>query len=158
MDVEIIIGTAEQALEVEAQIPEFETTRSIEDYEAELSDRKHVILVALANGKPIAFKVAYEQAPGTLFIWTGGVVPEFRSHGVAKEILNYQENWAKENGYNRIDVYTYNAFPSMLKLLITFGYKIVGFYEHINANCSRVDLSKCLVETEEEEQKYWFPI
>jgi len=97
-----------------------------EDLFKRVSQRKHLALVAMAQGKPVGFKLGYEVRPDTFYSWIGGVLPDYRNRGIAQLLLDYQEDWAGTHGYKRIDVKSMNKFPHMLHFLIKNRYQVYG--------------------------------
>lgn len=119
-------ATIAEALAVEAAIPEFHGAYSEQRYEARLAGRPNLLLAADVGGRVVGYKVGYEERPRIFYSWLGGVVPEFRSSGVASALREHQEAWARANGYDVLRVKSKNQFPHMLRLLIGAGYSIVG--------------------------------
>jgi len=119
-------GTIAEALRVEALIPEFHGASPHERYEKRLAGRQGLVLVAAVDGRLVGYKVGYEEEQHVFYSWLGGVVPGFRSTGVASALRERQEHWARAHGYTRLRVKSRNRFPQMLRLLIAAGYSIVG--------------------------------
>lgn len=119
-------GTIAEALRVEALIQEFHGASPRERYEERLAGRPALILVAEVDGRLVGYKVGYEVGERVFYSWLGGVVPGFRSAGVASALRERQEHWARGRGYTRLRVKSRNRFPQMLRLLIAAGYSIVG--------------------------------
>lgn len=119
------LGTIDEALAVEARIPEFATITPRERYEQRLSGTPHLILVAESNEGLIGFKVGYELEPDVFYSWLGGVVPASRRGGVATQLRATQETWARDHGYTQLEVKSMNRYPAMLIMLISAGYEIV---------------------------------
>ena len=53
-----------------------------------------------------------------------GVKSQYRRKGLLTELTKYQEQWAKEKGYNRIKTRTRNDRREMLIYLIKTGFNI----------------------------------
>ena len=84
------------------------------------------MLIAEREGQPVGFKVGYDRyGDGSFYSWLGAVVPAERGAGVARLLLEAQEQYAIESGYDRIYVKTRNRYVAMLKLLLSGGYGIV---------------------------------
>lgn len=118
-------GTIQDALTVEAALPEFGVARSEIDYRRRLGDAPHLILVAEVDGVLAGYKVGYAQSDTLFYSWLGGVLPAHRRLGLAQRLLEYQEQWVAQQGYGAIEVRSKNKFPGMLMLLIKNSYKIV---------------------------------
>ncbi|ADB38858.1 GNAT family N-acetyltransferase [Spirosoma linguale] len=84
------------------------------------------IILALADGQVIGCKLGYERKPGQYYSWLGGVHPDFRSHGIASELMRRQHDWCRQEGYQTIRTQTYNQWRSMLILNLRHGFDITG--------------------------------
>ena len=115
-----------EAIAVQSEIPELGSRSSRERYEARLEGRRHLVLVAETDGRPVGYKVGYEHTPEVFYSWLGGVVPASRGRGVATALRRRQEAWARSCGYERLRVKSMNRFPSMLRLLVGAGYSIIS--------------------------------
>lgn len=126
----IEIGTLDDVLQVDARIPEFDgrTTRAL--LEERLAGKPMLILIARAEGRPVAYKLGYAISDREFYSWLGGVLPEYRRKGIASELRQVQEAWAREQGYHCVRVKSMNRYPAMLQLLIASGYHIVGYEEN----------------------------
>ncbi|MCG9965514.1 MAG: GNAT family N-acetyltransferase [Shewanella sp.] len=113
-----------QLLELSKQIPELDRPLSSDSLTARLSGKTCLILLAYVEGELAGFKLGYEQEKGVFYSWLGGVASDFRRLGLAQSLLEYQEKWASNQGYNHIQVKTMNRFPAMLNLLIRNQYLI----------------------------------
>jgi len=126
---EIIIkeNCLDDAIVVSQQIPKFEDAYPKSEYKKRLKAVKHLILTAYMNNKPIGFKIGYETPTRQNFYsWMGGVLPKYRKMGVAKKLIEYQEQWAIKAGYQRISVKTRNKYTAMIKLLEKYGFIQIG--------------------------------
>jgi predicted GNAT superfamily acetyltransferase len=125
---EIIIkeGTIEKCLEITSKIPELANGQySFEEYKKRLSDVKSLILVAQIDDKLVGFKVGYERDnDNSFYSWMGGVLPEYRKLKIAQQLADYQENWAKKQGYQSITFKTRNYLKPMLIFSLKNGFHI----------------------------------
>jgi GNAT superfamily N-acetyltransferase len=116
--INILDGNLNDAINIAQQIPEFDKLYSKEKYGNRLKDSRYLIIIASYKDKPIGFKIGYETPSKKLFYsWMGGVLPKFRKLGVAQMLMDYQEQWAKNNNYERILVKTRKKYLAMVKLL-----------------------------------------
>ncbi|MCS6153111.1 GNAT family N-acetyltransferase [Shewanella baltica] len=130
---------ATQLIELSKQIPELDRPLTSEVLNQRLQGKKCLILVAYVGGELAGFKLGYEQEEAIFYSWLGGVASDFRRLGLAQSLLEYQETWARRQGYNHIQVKTMNRFPAMLNLLISNQYLIT----ELNADPrSLVDLNR----------------
>ena len=108
----------EDAILVSRQIPEFEFVYPESEYNSRLKDVNHLILTAYINNEPVGLKIGYETSSKQHFYsWIGGVLPKYRQLGIAERLMEYQEHWAMNTGYQRILVKTRNKHTAMIKLL-----------------------------------------
>ncbi|WP_028766754.1 GNAT family N-acetyltransferase [Shewanella fidelis] len=119
-------ATLAQVESVYRIIPEFESGYSREEISKRLLAGPALLLIAKVEGEVAGFKLGYQTEEQVFYSWLGGVAPDFRGLGLAKSLLEYQEKWAKEQGYQRIDVKTRNCFPAMLNMLISSQYQITA--------------------------------
>jgi GNAT superfamily N-acetyltransferase len=82
--------------------------------------------LALVDGNVVGCKIGYERKPGHYYSWLGGVNAEFRSRGIAQDLMREQHLWCQQQGYQRIRTQTYNRWRAMLLLNLKEGFDIVG--------------------------------
>ncbi|NMH66685.1 GNAT family N-acetyltransferase [Shewanella salipaludis] len=109
-----------------AQIPEFDSPRSHEEYSERLPPRRSLLLLAKIQGEPAGFKLGYALDDNTFYSWLGGVLPDFRQLGLGKALLTCQEDWARTRGYRNIQVKSRNRFPAMLCMLLSQQYRVTS--------------------------------
>ncbi|MCL1049839.1 GNAT family N-acetyltransferase [Shewanella abyssi] len=118
-------------------IPEFDQPYSSQEISNRLLATPSLLLIAKIEGEVAGFKLGYQTAENVFYSWLGGVAPDYRGLGLAKSLLEYQERWAREQGYSRIEVKTRNCFPAMLKMLINNQYQITAMTadnQHLSQN------------------------
>ena len=118
-------GIIEDAINISMQLPEFHNPHQKEVYEERLKGKKHLILIAFENKKPIGFKVGYER-DDTFYSWMGGVLPKFRKIGIAKALAKNQEEWARKNGFKTITFKTRNRLKGMLIFALKNNFNIIS--------------------------------
>lgn len=115
-----------ELLWVHERIPEFPGKASLNFYSDRLRHRLYLALVAEQDGELLGFKVGYQTDTADVFYsWMGGVRPEFRKHGIADALAEYQENWAKEKGFKSVFFKTRNRFPAMISFGLSRGFRII---------------------------------
>jgi len=82
--------------------------------------------LAYEGERLIGGKLGYERKPGHYYSWLGGVHPDFRSQGIAAELMRQQHAWCVAQGYRRIRTQTYNRWRAMLLLNLRHGFDITG--------------------------------
>jgi GNAT superfamily N-acetyltransferase len=95
---------------------------------AVVTKHKLIAFVAFADEKIIGYKIGHERKPKHFYSWLGGVDPDFRGQGIAKELMQRQHAWCKDHGYIAIRTQTKNKWRSMLLLNIKAGFDIIGTY------------------------------
>lgn len=142
--IHIKTGELEQAVYLSKKIPELENPYSIEEYTRRLTS-SHLILAAYVDNQPAGFKVGYDRFNnGGFYSWMGGVLPNFRRMGVASALADFQEKWAKKNGYTFITLKTRNKHHAMIELSLKRGFVIVNKILKIPETESRIIMEKKL--------------
>jgi len=124
---QIRIGTLQEAEQVAAQIGEFSRSENRASMALRLAGKRHLILVAEDEQQLLGFKIGYQVDSTTFYSWFGGVTAAARNRGVAQQLLEAQERWVTEQGYQALTVKSRNQFPAMLRLLLRNGYLIENF-------------------------------
>ncbi|MBW8186168.1 GNAT family N-acetyltransferase [Shewanella nanhaiensis] len=133
-------------MELNQAIPEFDNAYPMTEYQTRLSDKPMLALFIKVEGEVAGFKLGYELDNGQFYSWLGGILPEFRGLGLAKQLLLAQESWAIEQGYQQIEVKTLNRFASMLKMLISNQYQITSLKQDTDKlELNKISLQKSLV-------------
>jgi GNAT superfamily N-acetyltransferase len=115
-----------ELLWVHSRIPELPRKASLDFYAERLKHRLFLGLVAEKDGELLGFKVGYQTDTADVFYsWMGGVRPEFRKHGIADALADFQENWAKEKGFRSVYFKTRNRFPAMISFGLSRGFKVM---------------------------------
>jgi len=118
-------GTIEDAVKISKQLPEFHNPHQKTVYEERLGGKKHLVLIAYDEEKPIGFKVGYER-DDTFYSWMGGVLPNYRKSGVARNLATTQEDWARKNGFQTITFKTRNRLKGMLIFALKNNFNIIN--------------------------------
>ncbi|MCG9650882.1 GNAT family N-acetyltransferase [Vibrio brasiliensis] len=135
-------GTLAECVEVVNDISEFIHKETISSLSERLEGKRHLIQVAEEEGQLLGFKIGYQLDQETFYSWFGGVSPKARNKGVAQKLLDVQERWVKEQGYQQLKVKSRNQFPAMLRLLLRNGYLIEKFEEKSPLVESRIHFVK----------------
>lgn len=85
-----------------------------------------ITIVAYKDGKACAYKIGYEQSARRFYSWLGGVHPDHRGKGLARELMKRQHELARAAGYKTAVTHTRNEFREMLLLNIRSGFAITG--------------------------------
>ena len=138
-------GKLDDAVMVSANVPEFDDPYEIPEYSKRLNITTHLILTVYDDHNPIAFKIGYQRHPdGSFYSWMGGVLPNYRRKGIANNLADHQEIWAKKKGYNSIRMQTREKHIAMLALAINRGFQINNRIEKTSSSNTRIWMNKPL--------------
>ena len=87
-----------------------------------------LICMAFQEGRPVGFKVGFEDAPLSFESWRGGVVETARRQGVAMELVRLQHSWCEKNEFRVIKTTTNSSNVPMLILNLRNGFQVVGSF------------------------------
>ncbi len=146
MSVVVRQGSLKEVINIVESIHEFVRKESESSLAARLSGTKHLILIAEDENQLLGFKIGYQLDERTFYSWFGGVSPAARNRGVAQRLLDEQEDWVQEQGYQTLKVKSRNQFPSMLRLLLRNNYLIENYEKMEPLIESRIHFSKQLLD------------
>jgi predicted GNAT superfamily acetyltransferase len=87
------------------------------DFVSRVNERTGSMLqLALVDGEVVGYKLGYRRSPEVFYSWLGGVLPEYRRRGIARELLQRQHAWCRSQSYRRVRTDTTNTFKDMLLL------------------------------------------
>jgi GNAT superfamily N-acetyltransferase len=116
----------DELLVVHNQIAELTPIASSDYFAARIGAQPYLALVADCDGAIAGYKLGYWLAPTIFYSWLGGVHPDYRKQGIAKQLMVEQERRVVELGAQEIRVKSMNRYKAMLLLLIAQGYDITG--------------------------------
>ena len=135
----------DDAFMVSRNIPEFDDSYEISEYSKRLNSTVHLILTVYDDHNPIAFKIGYHRySDGSFYSWMGGVLPNYRRKGIANNLADHQETWAKKKGYNSIKLQTRSKHNAMLALAINRGFQITNRNEKTSNSNTHIWMNKPL--------------
>ncbi|MDP3919174.1 MAG: GNAT family N-acetyltransferase [Nanoarchaeota archaeon] len=142
---EIKLEDIQKAVNISFGIPEFETPNLVQDYIERIGDKDHLILIGEKDNIPAGFKIGYNKNnDGSFYSWMGGVLPQYRRQGIANQLAEYQEDWAKRKLYTSIQIKTRQKFQGMLYLAIKRGYQMTSFDDDTRFEDKLITLEKRL--------------
>ena len=145
MSIEIKASDIATVVALSRQIPEFDNPHKEDVYHQRLHGKKALILAAYEDHKPVGFKVGYDKFhDGSFYSWMGAVLPAYRKKQVAKALADYQESWARQNGFTSIVFKTRNRHKAMLIFSLSNGFSIVKVEPRESIQEYRITLSKQL--------------
>lgn len=75
----------------------------------------------------VGFTLVIEKhAESTLHCWLGGVLPEYRNRGIVSGFIDWIIQYGTENKYAHITINTDNYKPDIIRMLVKFGFAIIG--------------------------------
>lgn len=125
-------------------IPEFEMAYPQEKYKERLNGKPHLALAAFVDHKIVGFKIGYEWNKKTFYSWVGGVTPDYRKRGIAKQLADEMESACLEMGYTIIRMKTQNRFKAMLHFAIGNGFHLTEVIQKEKPEQNRIILEKRL--------------
>ena len=136
----------DDAVLVSLNIPEFDDPYEMPEYLKRLHGTTHHILTSYDDDhNPIAFKIGYQRdIDGSFYSWMGGVLPNYRRKGIANNLADHQDIWAKKNGYKSIRMQTREKHIAMLALAINRGFLITNRIEQTSSSNARIWMNKPL--------------
>ncbi|ENM5827626.1 GNAT family N-acetyltransferase [Vibrio cholerae] len=137
-------GSLSEVVQLVEKIHEFAQQETEQSLQARLNNKTGLVLVAENDSGLLGFKIGYELDDETFYSWFGGVAPAARGYGVAQRLLEVQETWALEQGYQCIKVKSRNQFPAMLRLLIRNDYLIEEYEKKDQILESRIHFVKSI--------------
>ncbi len=138
----------EKALKVHKNVPEFEDTNpSKEIFENRYQNAEKLIIVAYYQQKPIGYMIGYDKFRDNkenFYCWMAGVDFRYRRMGALKGLMKYQEDWAREKGYQNLRIKTRNNRREMLSFLVKNKFYFVSVEGQEKIENNRINLVKKL--------------
>ena len=137
----------EEAVKVNRNVIEFDgkdTTK--EDFEKRYVGKDNLIIVAYYKNIPIGYIIGYDRDnDGSFYCWMAGVDNNYRRLGGLTTLMNYQMNWAKNKGYNKLKIRTRNNRREMLSFLVKNGFNFVSVEQRDDITENRINLEHSLI-------------
>ena len=137
----------EEAVKVNRNVIEFDgkdTTK--EDFEKRYVGKDNLIIVAYYKNIPIGYIIGYDRDnDGSFYCWMAGVDNNYRRLGALTSLMNYQMDWAKKKGYNKLKIRTRNNRREMLSFLVKNGFNFVSVEQRDNITENRINLEHSLI-------------
>ena len=114
-----------QAVELYNSI--FRPKREVDYFKRRFLGRYNVLtLIARMDDRPVGLWVGFELKPGMFYHWMGATKPEVRRQGVARQLHEAQQAWAKDHGYEYVRCECMNHQREFVHFAVSIGYDIVG--------------------------------
>ncbi len=109
-----------------------------------------IVAIAAADSgpRPVGYKCGFELDAGRFYSWIGGVLPEYRNQGIAKELMKRQHAHCKKMGFSKVQTKTLNKFKNMLILNLKYGFEITDTYRGEDGDL-RIVLEKNIKESQD---------
>lgn len=137
----------EEAIKVHKNVIEFdELNPTKEHFENRYKDKKHVIIVAYYNNVPVGYIIGYDKFEDgeSFYCWMAGVDINYRRLGALTSLMEYQEKWAREQGYKVLKIKTRNNKRNMLSFLVKNNFYFTSVEQRENIEDNRINLQKNL--------------
>lgn len=85
-----------------------------------------LVMLASLDNRPIGFCIGFELKPLVFYTWLIGVHADFRRKGIGRQLLESQNEWAKNHNYEFCRFEALNRHRAMVQMAIGFAYDIVG--------------------------------
>lgn len=137
----------EEAVKVNRNVIEFDgKDTKAEDFERRYQDKKKLIIVAYYENVPIGYIIGYDRDnDGSFYCWMAGVDNNYRRLGALTSLMNYQMNWAKKKGYNKLKIRTRNNRREMLSFLVKNDFNFVSVEQRDDITENRINLEHSLI-------------
>lgn len=146
--IEIKEVNIEEVLKVHKNVLEFDDLNPKKEYfEDRYKDKEKIIIVAYYNYIPVGYIIGYDkfQDNESFYCWMAGVDVNYRRLGILTQLMNYQINWAMENGYHILKIKTRNNRREMLSFLIKNGFYFTDVEKRDNIKDNRINLQKDII-------------
>jgi GNAT superfamily N-acetyltransferase len=105
----------------------FRPRHEVDYFKRRFMGRYNVLtLLARLDDRPVGFWIGYELKPGMFYHWLGAVTNDLRRNGIARQLQEAQQSWAKDHGYEYIRCECMNHQREFIHFAIALGYDIVG--------------------------------
>jgi GNAT superfamily N-acetyltransferase len=85
-----------------------------------------LVMLAALDNRPVGFTIGFELKPFVFYTWLMGVHGDFRRKSIGRQLIESQNEWAKNHGYEFTRFEALNRHRPMLRMAMDTGYDIVG--------------------------------
>ena len=84
--------------------------------------------LAVHEPRLVGFKIGYAVARQRYHSWLGGVRTDWRRKGIALQLMEWQHDWLRAQGYASVETAAVPANTNMLMLNLRVGFRVTGSY------------------------------
>jgi GNAT superfamily N-acetyltransferase len=137
-----IVGQDELPTIVELYNQVYRPARDLAGVRRRILGRYNVVqMIARVADRPVGFVLGYELSPEAYYAWSFGVHPDYRRQGIASQLLEALQEWARTHEYEALHIEAPNRARSVLHLAVHLGFDVAG----VRVDAQRGD---CLVQFE----------
>lgn len=92
------------------------------------SQKQALFVLAYSDKKLVGFKIGYPYNTSTFYSWIGGITPLFHKQGIATQLAVFQEEYAKNKGFNNLRTKSMNKFKPMMIINLKNKFDIINIY------------------------------
>ncbi len=123
----MIVDEKHLPLAVELYNSMFRPRREVDFFKRRFLGRHNPLtLLARVDNRPAGFWIGFELKPGMFYQWLGAVRPDLRRNGIARQLHEAQQAWAKDHGYEHIRCECMNHQREFIHFAIALGYDVAG--------------------------------
>ena len=129
MGLEFIVreGSLDEANMVHYRIQEFDEGYLEENFEKRCGSKTHFIAIAEDRGIMLGYAIGYDrESDGSFYLWMAGVVPTCRRNGILTALMKAYEEFARKNGFKKLELKTRNSKREMLHWLVKNGFNFTA--------------------------------
>jgi ribosomal protein S18 acetylase RimI-like enzyme len=131
-----------------AGLAEFSELATFSDAEQRVADKQELLCLGAINAdsnKLVGVKIGYALDKCMYYSWMGGVNPHFRKSGIAQKLLDFQEEYVAQKGFQAIRVKSRNCHRAMCCFLLKNNYLITALEPKTDARQNRIIFHKDLI-------------
>lgn len=122
-----VLGLGDIPLVADLYNQVYKPKRDVEFFKRRFLGRHNpLILVATIDQRPVGFFLGFELKPTVFFEWLYGVLADFRRQGIASQLMEAGNAWAKQHEYSSSRLECHNQHRPMLHMAIRHQYDILG--------------------------------
>ncbi len=135
----------DEIVEVNKSIVEFGDPYDKKYFEERYEWKDKLLIVAYIDNNAAGYIVWYDRFwDGSFYCWMAWVNPAFRRMWVLKNLMEYEDDWAKRKGYNKIKIKTRNNRRNMLWYLVKYDFQFTEVEAYPSIEDNRISLEKDL--------------